>query len=207
MLTLSDSVNSTGGAWGPDGYIYVEGDSGILRMRSSGGAAELIYNALTRKEVGAEWPVLLPEARGMVFRTRRANQAAADFQIVAMKLPNGEPKVLMRGVYARYSPTGHLLVATADGKLIAVPFDPDKLELTGSPMGLLEGIGVEGSGFSINLALSENGTLVYTTGGATGRAARSGSAGTGPRARWIPPGSRRASSPTSRSRRTARRWR
>jgi eukaryotic-like serine/threonine-protein kinase len=168
VLTLSDSVNSTGADWGPDGYIYVEGDSGILRMRSSGGPAELVYNALKRQEIGAEWPVLLPGARGLVFRTRRASQAATDFQIVAMKLPDGEPKVLMRGVYARYSPTGHLLVASADGKLFAVPFDPDKLELTGSPIGLLEGIGVEGNGFSANLGLSENGTLVYTTGGATG---------------------------------------
>ncbi len=168
VLTLSDSVNSTGGDWGTDGYIYVEGDSGIIRMRSSGGAAELVYNALGRNEVGAEWPMLLPGARGLVFRTRRPNQGAADFQIVAMKLPKGEPKVLMRGVYARYSPTGHLLVATAEGKLLAVPFDPRKLEMTGSPIGLLEGLGVEGNGFSVNLALSENGTLVYTTGGATG---------------------------------------
>ena len=168
VLTLSDSVNSTGGDWGPDGYVYFEVDSGVARMRSSGGATELLYNALQRKEVGAEWPVLLPGAGGIVFRTRRANQAPSDYQIVAMKLPGGEPKVLMRGVYARYSPTGHLLVATAEGKLVAVPFDPDELEVTGSPMGLLEGLGVEGSGFAVNLGLSENGTLVYTTGGATG---------------------------------------
>jgi serine/threonine-protein kinase len=168
VLTLNDSVNSTGGDWGRDGYVYFEVDSGIARMRSSGGTTEIVYNMLQRNEVGAEWPVLLPGARAMVFRTRRANQSVTDFQIVAMKLPDGEPKVLMRGVYARYSPTGHLLVATADGKLVAVPFDADKLEVTGSPMGLLEGLGVEGSGFSINLGLSENGTLVYTTGGATG---------------------------------------
>jgi eukaryotic-like serine/threonine-protein kinase len=167
VLTLSDSANSTGGSWGSDGYIYFEVDSGIGRMPSSGGSTELIYNALSRKEVGAEWPVLLPEARGLLFRTRRPNQAATDFQIVAMKLPHGEPKVLMRGVYARYSPTGHLLVATAEGKVVAVPFDPEKLEATGSPFGLLEGIGVEGSGFSINLDLADDGTLVYTTGGAT----------------------------------------
>jgi eukaryotic-like serine/threonine-protein kinase len=168
VLTLSDSVNSTGGGWGADGYIYVEGEAGILRMPSSGGALEVVYDMVKRNEVGAEWPVLLPEAKGLIFRTRRAGQAAADFEIVAMKLPAGEPKVLMRGVYARYSPSGHLLVATAEGKLLAVPFDPEKLTATGSPIGLLEGIGVEGAGFSINLGLSENGTLVYTTGGATG---------------------------------------
>jgi serine/threonine-protein kinase len=168
VLTLSDSLNSTGGDWGSDGYIYFEVDSGIARMPSSGGRTELIYNALGRNEVGAEWPVLLPDARGIVFRTRRANQAATDFQIVAMRLPDGEPKVLMRGVFARYSPTGHLLVATADGKLIAAPFDHDKLEVTGSPIGLLEGLGVEANGFAVNLGLSQNGTLVYTTGTSTG---------------------------------------
>ena len=46
---------------------------------------------------------------------------------------------LVRGVYARYAPTGHLLVVTADGKLIAIPFDPKKLELTGAPVALHRG--------------------------------------------------------------------
>jgi serine/threonine-protein kinase len=168
VLTLHDSVNSSGGDWGVDGYVYFEVDSGIARMPEAGGSTEVIYNMLKRNEVGAEWPVLLPDAKGVVFRTRRANQATADFQIVGMKLPDGEPKVLTRGIYARYSPTGHLLVASADGKLVALPFDPDKLAVTGSPIGLLEGIGIEAGGFSINLGLSDNGTLVYTTGGATG---------------------------------------
>jgi serine/threonine-protein kinase len=168
VLTLSDSVNSSGGDWGVDGYIYFEVDSGIARIQSSGGTSEIVYNTLKRSEVGAEWPVILPGARALVFRTRRANQAITDFQIVAMKLPRGEPKVLMRGVFARYSPTGHLLVVTADGKLLAVPFDADKLEVTGSPIRLLEGIGVEASGWAITLGLSRNGTLVYTTGRATG---------------------------------------
>jgi serine/threonine-protein kinase len=167
VMTLSDTVNSTGGDWGPDGYLYFEVDSGVARIRETGGPTEIVYNALKRNEVGAEWPVLLPGARGIVFRTRRVNQSATDFQIVGMKLPDGEPKVLTRGVFARYSPTGHLLVATADGKIIALPFDPEKMQTTGSPMGLIEGIGVEGSGFAINLDLSETGTLVYTTGGAT----------------------------------------
>jgi WD40 repeat protein len=111
--------------------------------------------------------VVLPGAKGIVFRTRLANQAIGDFQILAMKLPTGEPHVLMRGVFARYSPTGHLLVVTADGKLVAVPFDLDKLAFTGPPVGLLEGIGIEVGGFSTNLALSATGTLVYTTGSAT----------------------------------------
>jgi serine/threonine-protein kinase len=164
--SLTDSANTTGGDWGPDGYVYFEVDSGIARIRASGGPIEPLYNFFKNKETGAEWPVLLPGGKGLLFRTRRPNQAVADFQIVAMPLPHGEPRPLMRGVYARYSPTGHLLVVTADGKLVAAPFDLKKLELSGPAIGLLEGIGVEVGGFSTNLALSDNGTLVYTTGSA-----------------------------------------
>ena len=166
-LTLTDSANSTGGDWGPDGYVYFEVDSGLARIRASGGPMEPLYNFFTHKEAGAEWPIVLPGGKGLLFRTRRANQSVGDYQIVVMPLPKGEAKVLMRGVFARYSPTGHLLVVTGDGKLVGVPFDPDKLAVTGPPFGLLEGIGVEVGGFSTNLALSSTGTLVYTTGAAT----------------------------------------
>ena len=164
-----DSVNSTGGDWGQDGYIYFEVDSGIARIRASGGPIEPVYNFSSRRSArsGAEWPVVLPGAAGSSSGLRSPNQPTSDFEIVAMPLPRGEPRVLMRGVYARYSPTGHLLVVGADGKLLAVPFDIDKLEITGPPVGLLEGIGVEAGAFATNLGLSDNGTLVYTTGGAT----------------------------------------
>ena len=82
--------------------------------------------------------------------------------------PRGEARSLVRGVYALYAPTGHLLVVTADGKLIAIPFDPKKLELTGAPIALIEGIGVRNGGFNIDLTLAGNGTLAYTTGGTLG---------------------------------------
>jgi serine/threonine-protein kinase len=163
--TVSDSVNSSGGDWGSDGYIYVESDSGISRIRATGGPLEMVYSARAHKEVGAEFPVVLPGAKGLLFRTRRANQAVTDFTIVAMALPHGEPHVLTRGVLARYSPTGHLLVLTSEGKLIGIPFDPGKLAVTGPPVGLLEGIGIEVGGFAATVQLSNTGTLVYTTGG------------------------------------------
>jgi serine/threonine-protein kinase len=165
--SLTDSANTTGGDWGPDGYVYFEVDSGIARIRETGGPIEPLYNFFAHKEAGAEWPVVLPGAKGLLFRTRRPNQGVDDYQIVVMPLPHGEPHVLMRGVFARYSPTGHLLVLSADGKLVAAPFDLKKLALTGPPVGLVEGIGVEVGGFSANVELSNTGTLVYTTGAAS----------------------------------------
>ena len=107
----------------------------------------------------------------------------------------GTPHSLTRGIYARYAPTGHLLVVTADGKLIAIPFDPKKLELTGAPVALIEGIGVRAGGFNIDLALAAQ----RHPGLHHRRHARLPARGLGEprgrrRARWTRPGTRRASS-------------
>jgi eukaryotic-like serine/threonine-protein kinase len=166
-VTLTDKANSTAGDWGDDGYVYFEVDSGIARMRPAGGAAEPVYTFTAgQNEVGSEWPQVLPGSKGMIFRLRHAGQGPGDWDIMAMALPHGPAHVLTHGLVARYSPTGHLLVVTADGKLISIPFDPKKLAMTGSPVALIDGIGVRAGGFNIDLGLSANGTLVYTTGGA-----------------------------------------
>jgi protease II len=83
---------------------------------------------------------------------------------MATRLPAGPAKHLGRGVFAT-SADGHLLVVTSDGKLIGIPFDPKKLEMTGGPVALLEGIGVRNNGFNIDFSIARNGTLAYTTGG------------------------------------------
>jgi serine/threonine-protein kinase len=168
-VTLTDKANTTSGDWGSDGYIYFEVDSGVARMRATGGDIEPVYTIVpAKKEIATEWVYVLPDAKGLLFRLRHAGQGPADFEIMAMALPHGPAHSLVRGIYARYAPTGHLLVVTADGKLIAIPFDPKKLELTGAPVALIEGIGVRNGGFNVDLALSGNGTLAYTTGGTLG---------------------------------------
>jgi tRNA A-37 threonylcarbamoyl transferase component Bud32/dipeptidyl aminopeptidase/acylaminoacyl peptidase len=166
-ITLSDSINSSGGDWGADGYVYVEVDSGLARLRATGGPQEPVFRmSRERREIGAEFPNVLPGARGLLFRLRHAGQPPTDFDIMAMKLPGGEAHPLMHGLYARYAPPGQLLVVTADGKLLAVPFDPDKGVLTGPPVALLEGM--RSGGFEMNLAASNEGSVVYVLGGSAG---------------------------------------
>ena len=161
-LTITDSANTTAGDWGDDGFIYFESDSGIVRMRPGGGAMEQVYLlSQAKKEIGAEWPIVLPGGTGLIFRRRRAAQAQGDFEIVAMKLPHGEATAIARGVYARYAASGHLVVVTSDGKLIAYPFDAKKLVVTGPPAALYEGL--ESFAFGAEFALSRTGTLVYAT--------------------------------------------
>ena len=56
-------------------------------------------------------------------------------------------------------------VLEQDGVLMAVPFDPVRLELTGPAILLLEGVMVKSNG-EAEFGLSRNGSLVYLTGAA-----------------------------------------
>jgi serine/threonine-protein kinase len=172
-VTLTDKANTTSAAWGDDGYVYFEVDSGVGRIRATGGEIEPVYQIKTKdKEIATEWVHVLPGATGVLFRLRHVGQGPSDFQIMAMPLPKGPVRSLVRGVFATYA-AGDLLVVTGDGKLIGIPFDTKKLEITGAPVALLEGVGVRNNAFNIDLTIGGNGTLAYTTGGtqATRRAA------------------------------------
>ena len=170
-VTLTDKANTTSGDWGDDGYIYFEVDSGVARMRATGGEIEPVYTiSPERKEIATEWVHVLPggDRRALPAPPRRRRDRATSRSWPRPCRRAGRPARWSGASTPCTAPTGHLLVVTADGKLIAIPFDPKKLELTGAPIALIEGIGVRNGGFNIDLALAGNGTLAYTTGGTLG---------------------------------------
>jgi Tol biopolymer transport system component len=63
-----------------------------------------------------------------------------------------------------YVASGHIVYGRA-GKLFAVGFDPRSLTITGQPVELLEGIVTSDGYGSAHFDVSENGTLVYISGG------------------------------------------
>jgi hypothetical protein len=62
-----------------------------------------------------------------------------DASIESMPFKTGSPRVLARGYYGRYLPTGHL-VYIRQGVLFGVKFDPEALEVHGTPVPLLEDV-------------------------------------------------------------------
>ena len=85
-------------------------------------------------------------------------------QIVVERVATGERSVLVEGGSdARYVPTGHLVYAQG-GTLLAVPFDVDRLVVTGSPVPLVEGISRAGVTGAANADISRTGVLVYLSG-------------------------------------------
>jgi serine/threonine-protein kinase len=173
IASLSDGQSRTvwgegasggGVAWSEDGYLYVDGGTGLARVRPDGSDRKMVMPLDTLQgEAGIAWPSALPKGRGILVRVRRLGDATSDYRIVAFDPRDGSRKELVRGVRAVYSPSGHLLWVTGDGALHAQRFDVDRLELRGEPVALGGGLAVAAFGAS-DLALSSGGDLLYVPG-------------------------------------------
>jgi hypothetical protein len=80
--------------------------------------------------------------------------------IAVADLRTGKHTVLFPGARAYYAASGHILYATADNKLFAVPFDADRLQVTGTPILVSERVRPTIVG-PLDFAVSASGTLVY----------------------------------------------
>ena len=76
----------------------------------------------------------------------------------------GASNAVSWGSRARYLPTGHLIYDHQDGRIRVIPFDLDRLEVTGEPIPAFEAFRGPGGG-AAQFAVSQNGTLVYVAGG------------------------------------------
>jgi serine/threonine-protein kinase len=158
VRVLADDANCCV-RWGPDGYVYFSPNArGIARVPAQGGETEDVLTADNGEDGQYGDFQVLPGGDVAVFTVW------ADLtRIEAMRLSTGERRVLAPGVKASYTPDGHLIFASLDGELMAAPFDPEAMELTGSPVPIVEGVVVSDSEYPF-YSLSATGTLVYWAG-------------------------------------------
>ncbi len=165
-VTLTEMPNAiVGASWGTDERI-IFGSSGdaLYRVAAGGGEAEpLTTPDAEQGELSHFWPAIIPGANAVLFLIAHGN-ALTDGQVAVLDLDTLEIKRLgVSGVNPHYVYTRHLVYAIDDGSVRAVPFDATALEVTGSPVPLVEGVAVKSSG-AANLDISDNGRLVYTSG-------------------------------------------
>jgi Tol biopolymer transport system component len=161
-VSLCDADVPHGGSWGEDGIIIVAlaQSGGLWRVPDGGGTPQRL-TMLDGDELGHRWPQILPGDKTVLF-TAISDPVSAEDRIETWSLKTGERKVLLSGgSFGRYVPTyestGHLLYSTK-GTLFAVPFDPDRLVLRGTPSPLLNDLGAAEFDFS------STGTFVYRSG-------------------------------------------
>ena len=156
-----------GATWGPDGTIVFATDAtvtGLQRASAAGGEpAVLTKPDSERGDRDHLWPEFLPGGGAVLFTIYPAIGGPDNAQVAVLDLKTGASKVLVRGgSHAHYVPTGHLVYGVA-GTLRAVPFDLERLEPTGTPAPVLEGVWTTPLG-AANFAVAANGSLVYVAG-------------------------------------------
>ncbi|MGH7856523.1 MAG: hypothetical protein ACREQY_04270, partial [Candidatus Binatia bacterium] len=155
--------------WSSDDEILFEvlgSEAGIHRVSASGGAPrELIPFDTSAGEVRQRRPFVLRDERIVLYasstsdgRTRLASYSLADGRRARLDL---------EGLQALGMVAGRLLYARADGNLIAVPFDPAAMKVTGPAVELPER--VQATFIGTRVALSESGVLVSRAGSSATR--------------------------------------
>ena len=122
-----------GAGWGADGTIVFRSNRSLWQVPAVGGEpARLTATA------DALWPELLPGNQAVLF-TRMA-QPVDDSEIMVLSLATDEQRVVLDGgTHARYLSSGHLVYG-ARRSLWAVPFDAQRLEVTGDPAPVQQGV-------------------------------------------------------------------
>ena len=162
-ITLSDLPGCCAGgsfAWLPDDTLVVPLiATGLVRVSGQGGTlVPLTRPEAAAREIDHHSPVPLPNGKALLVGVHRGAEA---FDVAVQPLNGGARRVLVNDAFQpQYAPTGHLLFVRGD-TLFAVPFDADRIELTGTPVAVVEHVEVfPGSGFA-NYQFSDDGTLVY----------------------------------------------
>jgi serine/threonine protein kinase/Tol biopolymer transport system component len=160
-VTLCEAADYRGAAWGAGGVILFapSARSGLMKVSAAGGVATNA-TAVAPGEGGHARPSFLPDGRHFFYRAYGSG-------IFVGSLDSGERTLLFADpdsstvVY-----TAGLLLFIRGKTLMAQPFDPKRLALTGEPAPVAEQIQLGGVPASALFAVSDTGVLVYQTGAA-----------------------------------------
>ena len=146
--------------WNEDNSItYIPFAGDIMRISPSGGTPESIGKPKSGSILTN--PQILPDRKSILYTS---DSMKGQQKILVQSLKTGETKELFAGYNAQYLPTGHIVYRLPNNRnLFAIPFNLDRLEVTGGGVPIVEGI-------TSYYAISNAGTLAYipeTSGGAT----------------------------------------
>jgi serine/threonine-protein kinase len=170
-LTLCDASGARGGTWGTDNSIIFapSAASALLRVSADGGNPLPVTTLdRTQNEASHRWPQFLPGGEAIVYS---AGPTVSVFEwiearVIAQSLKTGARRVLVQhGTFPHYAPSGHLLYFQG-GIAYAQLFDPNRLQVSGEAVPVLDRVANLGgiNGGASELALSPTGTLAYVSG-------------------------------------------
>ena len=167
-MLLADSTTSQeyAIAWLDDGTILYPSPDGtsMRRVSASGGSYAIAHADSALLGYGLVNITALPGSRGALMSVCTSNCASSVLSVLSLE--NGTLTRLLPDVLKGwYLPNGYLLYIRTDFTAMVVPFDLDKLVITGPATTVLDGALVHATFRTVPLlALSRNGTLLFARG-------------------------------------------
>ena len=164
VATICDARYGGGATWNRDGVILFAPaiDSALFRVPATGGTPTPVTVLDPAREESAHVkPLFLPDGRHFVFGIIGGDTAGQ--YVASLDSPERKRLSLESSMLGFSAPD--FLFFMRDRTLMAQRFDLKRLDLTGEPIRVAEG--VDRLGFSATFAVSESGTLVYWTGDRT----------------------------------------
>jgi Tol biopolymer transport system component/tRNA A-37 threonylcarbamoyl transferase component Bud32 len=149
---LADGPIRSGATWSRDGRILFIPRLGALGTVPAGGGS------VSPVAVAGFWPYFLPDGRHFLYFVG----APADRRgvWVGSTDSNVTKHLMTTDVKAAYAPPGYLLFVRGE-TLMAQPFDAQRLELTGEPSVVADGVWVAAPAGQASFSVSHSGVLAY----------------------------------------------
>jgi serine/threonine protein kinase/Tol biopolymer transport system component len=161
-ITLCDAGAALGASWGRQGTI-VFGTIGPLMQVSDAGGTPQALTHLEKGEAAHTWPEFLPDGKGVLFTVGLGFPA----RVAVYSLETGKRSDLIQGATApHYLPSGYLVYAQAGGSLMAMPFEAERLRVTGAAVPVAQGVLIMAGTGAAQYSISDTGFLVFASGGA-----------------------------------------
>jgi eukaryotic-like serine/threonine-protein kinase len=166
-LSLGDAQIPRGAGWGDQGTIaFATSPFSVLHQVADGGGTRQALTLLAKSENSHRWPEFLPGGRAVLFSAALTSSVWITAQIAVHSMVTGERRTLVQlGTQPRYALSGHLVYAQG-ATLMAVPFDPQRLVVTGATVPVVEGILQSRFTGATQYSLSSTGSLIYVMAGA-----------------------------------------
>jgi eukaryotic-like serine/threonine-protein kinase len=162
-VTLADAPGGAiGGSWSDGGSIVFQTIIGtpLQRVSEAGGTAEPLA-PLEKGEAANLWPEFLPGSQAVLFSGGTLSSPKVAVQSIATA---NRRDLTPSGAFPRYAASGHLIYEQA-GTLMAVPFDPQRLEIKGAAVPVIEGVAGSTATQAAQYSISATGSLLYVSGG------------------------------------------
>ena len=155
-------IDSRGGAWNADGTVlfYSSRPAVLSRVAETGGPTTELSLGLGLGM--ARWPEFLPDREHVLFQVRDADPNRRGVYVGSFNTGAPDSRRLIGSDWTAHYSSGHLLFLDSSS-LMAQPFDPARLELSGTPTAIARGVGGSSTAYAA-FSASATGILAYAGG-------------------------------------------